>query len=595
MTTADELLTTNDVLWIDVNTRQIEIPPSVKLLGVASDDEVQKLKFAMSRRYNDIDLSEYTFYVNYENAKGGKNSYLVQDVVVETDTITFSWMVNRIAVEYPGTVKFIVCLKRLVSGAVIDSEFNTTIASLPVLEGIETTGAYEDDEKRDELAAAAYLAIEQALETDLRGEPGHTPIKGVDYFTDVEKEEFTEEVIQSHNAMVANAFTGSLRGEVVRADDVNPVEHSVKAKIQGKNLFKPEVKENVLGVDYTYTWQCTADVAEDGKITITSTVAKDSGVAYLRAGSVEFKKGRTYIYTLYEAENVGMRFWWKHLTTTSIGWSAGVPFTPSEDMILDFAIYMEDISEVGKTASVYVQLEEGDTATEYEPYVDPSTVTVVASGKNLVEITGKTETVDGVTFTVNGNGSITVNGTAEVNVFYKVGKITLVGASSYHLSGAPSTSSISTYMLYLHDNKSYVDIYDVGAGKTFTPTNGTCDVVIAVYKGQTVNNIKFYPMVEAGSEKTDFKKFEYKTMYTPSADGICDIISVSPTMTIFTDTLGITVECEYGRDSNKVLDGIGGGSPVDAIFDNVLLRDQADGKTYSIYVSNGSLKMEVVE
>lgn len=420
MATADELLATSDVLWVDVESRQIEIPPSIKLLGVMSDDGVQKLKFAMPRFYNDIDLSIYTVYVNYENAKGSRNSYIVMDKVATADTITFTWVVQRAVVEYPGTVKFIVCLRKTDAYGTIDSEFNTAIASLSVLDGIEPPQGYVTDEKQDEYAGIAYLAIQQALDTELKGDPGYTPVKGVDYYTDSEKEELVEEVIQDCNSIVANAFTGVLSGETVRADDVNPVKHTVKVLVHGNDLL------------------------------------------------------------------------------------------------------------------------------------DPTTVTVTAAGKNLVEITGKTETIDGVTFTVNDDGSITVNGTAEVNVFYKLGKITLVGTDNYHLSGAPSTSSISTYMLYMHDNKSYVDIYDVGAGKTFTPTNGTCDVVIAVYKGQTVNDIKFYPMVEAGVEKTEFRKFEGRTLYTPSEDGTCDIVSVSPTMTIFTDTAGVTVECKYGRDSNKV-------------------------------------------
>ena len=41
--------------------------------------------------------------------------------------------------------------------------------------------------------------------------------------------------------------------------------------------------------------------------------------------------------------------------------------------------------------------------------------------------------------------------------------------------------------------------------------------------------------------------------YTPNTDGICEVVSVSPVMTISTDTEGVTVECEYNRDINKVI------------------------------------------
>lgn len=63
MATANELLarlTGSDerVCVIDLDTRQINIPKNITALGVASDDDVHRLKFRMPRYYTGTDLSE---------------------------------------------------------------------------------------------------------------------------------------------------------------------------------------------------------------------------------------------------------------------------------------------------------------------------------------------------------------------------------------------------------------------------------------------------------------------------------------------------------------------------------------------------------
>lgn len=71
MATADELLSTLDTdktLIIDKDLRIITIPSSVKNLGVESDDDVLRLKFSMPRMYGDVDLSDFSIYINYMNA-----------------------------------------------------------------------------------------------------------------------------------------------------------------------------------------------------------------------------------------------------------------------------------------------------------------------------------------------------------------------------------------------------------------------------------------------------------------------------------------------------------------------------------------------
>lgn len=141
MATADELLSTLDTdktLIIDKDLRTIIIPSSVKNLGVESDDDVLRLKFSMPRMYGDVDLSDFSIYINYMNAKNTGDVYVVDDKTIADDTITFSWLVGRVALAYKGNVRFIVCMKKHDDDSNVIQEYNTTIASLPVLEGLET-------------------------------------------------------------------------------------------------------------------------------------------------------------------------------------------------------------------------------------------------------------------------------------------------------------------------------------------------------------------------------------------------------------------------------------------------------------------------
>ena len=141
MATADELLSTLDTdktLIIDKDLRTIIIPSSVKNLGVESDDDVLRLKFSMPRMYGDVDLSDFSIYINYMNAKNTGDVYVVDDKTIADDTITFSWLVGRVALAYKGNVRFIVCMKKHDGDSNVIQEYNTTIASLPVLEGLET-------------------------------------------------------------------------------------------------------------------------------------------------------------------------------------------------------------------------------------------------------------------------------------------------------------------------------------------------------------------------------------------------------------------------------------------------------------------------
>ena len=121
---------------INNNLRTMTIPSDL-ILGVESDENINKLNFQMPRFYCGTDLSEFNIYVNYTNGRT-KDAYIVFNQTVNEDSIDFTWIVSRTAVATKGTTKFIVCLKKSDDSGNIVKEYNTTVHELTVLEGLET-------------------------------------------------------------------------------------------------------------------------------------------------------------------------------------------------------------------------------------------------------------------------------------------------------------------------------------------------------------------------------------------------------------------------------------------------------------------------
>ena len=142
MPTVDELLNaSNEVTTCTINsdTREIIVPEKYKILGVFSDEKVTKIPFTCPRVVgNNVDLTEYNLYINYQNASGASNAYLIDDIAVSGDNITFSWLLSRYVTLSPGVVKYSFCAKKL-DGDTISNEWNTTIATGLVIQGLEAT------------------------------------------------------------------------------------------------------------------------------------------------------------------------------------------------------------------------------------------------------------------------------------------------------------------------------------------------------------------------------------------------------------------------------------------------------------------------
>ena len=150
--------TVNSVFEIDSNLRTINIPVTVKNIGVESDDDVKRLEFTMPKQYGEFDLSQFRIRINYVNANGDKSIYLVEDKKVSGDNITFSWLVGRNVTKYKGQVNFIVCLKLSDEKGEILKELNTTLCRLEVLEGLEVVPVI--DEKTTDIIEQLLRMVE---------------------------------------------------------------------------------------------------------------------------------------------------------------------------------------------------------------------------------------------------------------------------------------------------------------------------------------------------------------------------------------------------------------------------------------------------
>ena len=155
------------VCTIDPNTRVITVPASLSLFGTESDEKTNRLTFRCPRVVGDnVDLSNFQICINFRNANSEKDRYIVEDMMIDGDEITFSWSLSRKVTKYKGRVSFIVCALNTREGTIVN-EWNTTLAFGTVLEGLEADEVNLDEEEKDiilQLLAMVDAKSNKALE-----------------------------------------------------------------------------------------------------------------------------------------------------------------------------------------------------------------------------------------------------------------------------------------------------------------------------------------------------------------------------------------------------------------------------------------------
>lgn len=188
--------------------------------------------------------------------------------------------------------------------------------------------------------------------------------------------------------------------------------------------------------------------------------------------------------------------------------------------------------------------------------VEGSTV----KSKNLLPVSEKaSQTINGVTFTNNGDGTFTLNGTATAAAIYSVGGLDTttmpIPAGTYTLSGGIS-SSIWLQGKIAEAGFDSIAWYDYGKGGTYATTeHHYFRYNIRVTNGTVCNNVIVKPMLELGATKT-----EYQPYFTGLKNASFKGIKSTNTDGTEEDTLELpeAIDCGLGTiidfENNKIIE-----------------------------------------
>lgn len=174
----------------------------------------------------------------------------------------------------------------------------------------------------------------------------------------------------------------------------------------------------------------------------------------------------------------------------------------------EVTIYCESIAN-GDIYQCGWKLENGNKATPWTPAIEDTEAEIQAVDNklttNLLKPTLGTVTKNGVTFTNNGDGTYTLNGTAigENAVFEVNINRCIEYGKTYRLVGCPQSGGSGKYGLEATDQIIY-GVNDYGDGAIFNPyeTGHEYKMLIVVYKNYTVNNLVFKPMLTTNLNAT---------------------------------------------------------------------------------------------
>ncbi len=140
--------------------------------------------------------------------------------------------------------------------------------------------------------------------------------------------------------------------------------------------------------------------------------------------------------------------------------------------------------------------------------LEGSTTQATRSGKNLLDNTATTKISNGITFTVNSDGTVLADGTNDstTNSSLIINRYDL-SPGTYVLNGCPSGGAINTYRLAIQETGSYsvlgsIDIGN-GSGEFTIDTTTIVQIAIFIQKGLTINKLLFKPMLRKATIADD--------------------------------------------------------------------------------------------
>ncbi len=290
----------------------------------------------------------------------------------------------------------------------------------------------------------------------------------------------------------------------------------------GKNLFCMPQSATLNGI--------TFNVNSDGSFNISGTAtANATFLVNLSLENSKLKSGNTYTLSTNKelgdiavnVENYSNTTWESAIFTLNktLTKVTGAYNITDNTNIVRYSVRVASEKTVN-LSNVKIQLEEGSAPTDYEPFTNgasPSpdypqeikTITgslkVTSCGRNLLKNIATSATINGISFTVNDDGSVLANGTATADAILKI--VPIATTFSQNLILSPNkTYTLSDSVGNYTDYFTQVVIQDANGNKNWYNTAGDIDIStnvitclytaqIYVRKDKTVNNVLFKPQL----------------------------------------------------------------------------------------------------
>lgn len=144
-----QAMDTEEYCMLESDTsRVVVVPDRYKTFGVEEDTNVERVKFKFPKIVGDnVDLTTLNLRINFQNASGGLDKYVVDDVS-ETDDgcITFSWVIQDGVTPQSGQISFVVQAVKATEDGTIEKKWSTTLNKIgQVLEGLEADETIEQE------------------------------------------------------------------------------------------------------------------------------------------------------------------------------------------------------------------------------------------------------------------------------------------------------------------------------------------------------------------------------------------------------------------------------------------------------------------
>ena len=169
----------------------------------------------------------------------------------------------------------------------------------------------------------------------------------------------------------------------------------------------------------------------------------------------------------------------------------------------------EVVAARGSEASLSARLADivGDFEADQQRQETEIGVVSAMGAKNLLKSTAVSQTINGVTFTVNDDGTITANGTKTNSDWFILSENNILDAGTYTLSDGLPDDMTDCRLIIAPERSLSAAIMSTTTGvrtqtKTFTTAQTGLYYAIRIAIGKTVNNITFKPMLRR-AEITD--------------------------------------------------------------------------------------------